>query len=205
MKLKDYLSSIPALHSWDGGKTWNSGGFESRHLQALYDIACRQPSPTIAETGAGNSTICFLLSQPAKLISIAPEAQLFQRIEGYCKTNQIDVSPLCAYVDRSELRLPLLLASETQIDIALIDGCHGWPSVFVDFCYLNAMLKRDGLIIIDDVQLHSVGELNHLLEMESGYELFQDLGKARVFRKLTTEPFLKEWAYQPYIKQRSGA
>lgn len=94
-----------------------------------------------------------------KLISIAPEAALRDRITDFCEINGINRAPLEFFVDRSETRLPLFLAERTKLDLALIDGCHGWPSVFVDFCYLNAMLKKDGLMIVDDVQLHSVGEL----------------------------------------------
>lgn len=203
MDLQHYLKRIPDLHSWDGGKTWNSGGFRAEHLRVFHDVIRQLDSPVIAETGAGNSTITFLLARPQKLISIAPDAALRDRITDFCETNGINTAPLEFFVDRSEIRLPLLHAGGGRLDLALIDGCHGWPSVFVDFCYLNAMLRKDGLIIVDDVQLHSVGELARLLKQEDGFKIERDLGKAIIFRKLDDECFMKEWAYQPYIKQRS--
>src|SRR5439155_22271329 len=77
-----YLSNLPLLHSWDGGVSWNTGGFQPEHLADLYRLLREKlpPSPMLLETGAGNSTICLLFLHPRRLVSIAPEAALFDRI-----------------------------------------------------------------------------------------------------------------------------
>jgi glycosyltransferase involved in cell wall biosynthesis len=204
MAFEEYLKDIPLLHSWDGGITWNTGGFEASSLQKLYSLASKQPKPVIIETGAGNSTIAFLYANPGKLISITPEQGLIARIREYCQKQNLNTEKFVPYLDISEIRLPKLLEENIRADLVLIDGGHGWPTVFVDFCYLNAMLKDQGLLILDDVELYSVAELRNLILGDPGFELTADLGKTLVFKKTTSEKFLPEWNKQNYIVNRTN-
>jgi len=207
MDFETYLDRVPDLHTWDGGKTWNTGGFGPQHLRAFRELAlsCGEPNPVILETGAGNSTLAFLYADPKRLISIAPERSLFDRILRFCTEHQLDASSLDVHVERSEWTLPELARGNLQLDLALIDGGHGWPTVFVDFCYINAMLRNGCVLIIDDVQLHSIKELARLLvKDETRFLIVRDLGKSLVFKKLTDERFLPEWNGQPYIVEQTN-
>lgn len=202
---RSYLSNLPLLHTWDGGQTWNTGGFEASHLSKLHQFLRAElpASSTLLETGAGNSTISLLFLDPKKLISIAPDAELFNRIREYCRAHSIPDACLEAHVIGSEWALPQLAANgaltSPSLDFALIDGCHNWPLVFVDFFYVNYMLKPGGLIMIDDINLHSVKELARLLSEQPEFRLEVDLGKSLVFRRLTDARSLGEWTTLPYI------
>jgi hypothetical protein len=89
--------------------------------------------------------------------------------------------------------------------VALIDGGHGWPTVFVDFCYLNVMLRPSGVLVLDDLQLHSVAELARMLTLQPGWELAMEVGdKTVAFRKTQDADYLPDHAGQPYIRLRSG-
>lgn len=208
-EFEKYLSKLPLLHSWDDGKTWNSGGFERQHLEKLHNFLKNNlpSSPVMIETGAGNSTITFLFLAPRRLVSIAPEDQLFRRIRSYCEADRIPINPLEAHVDGSEWILPKMAAEIRNqapiFDFALIDGCHNWPMVFVDFCYINQMLKAGGYLMIDDVQLHSVKELARMLFEQPGFELALDMGKSLIFRKTSNEK-MGDWAYIPYIVRKTN-
>lgn len=205
MVFDDYLQNIPQLHTWDGGVTWNSGGFEDYHLRAFKKYVA-SGSHRIIETGAGNSSLAFLFGQPSQLITIAPDQLLFDRIVTFAHEGSLDTGAWEKYVDRSEWILPVLAKSGREFDLALIDGGHGWPTVFVDFCYMNAMLASGGILIIDDVQLHSIKELGKLLMADTDrFEFLEGLGKSKVFRKKTDEKFLPEWTEQPYIRQKSDS
>ena len=71
-----------------------------------------------------------------------------------------------------------------ELDAGFIDGNHGWPAVFVDFCYLNRMLRPGGLMFIDDVQIFAVAQLVCLLRQQTPhYELVSVEGKMATFRK----------------------
>jgi precorrin-6B methylase 2 len=197
-----YLSDLPLLHHWGGA--WRTGGFQAPQLQSIRQvIEERFDRPRIIETGAGNSTITFLHLDPRRVVSIAPDEALRDRITAYCATHHIPVEPLDYRVARSEVELPLLAATEERFDVAFIDGSHGWPAVFVDFCYVNMMVPKGGLIFIDDVQLYSVAELCRLLAQQPGYELAKDLGKIQVWCKDTDKRFLPGHAAEPYVVGKS--
>jgi len=210
MDFDEFVENLPRLHSWDGGKTWNTGGFGPEHLRPLFGFLrdSLPPRPAILETGAGCSTIAFFFLNPGRVVSIARKANLFARIRSYCEVHGIATSVLESYVGFSEWVLPALaqpIEAPPWVDFALIDGGHGWPTPFVDFFYMNHMLRRGGYIMVDDIQLHSVKELARLLAHQPGFELALDLGKSLVFRKTTTDRSLPDWGGQPYIVERSAA
>jgi predicted O-methyltransferase YrrM len=190
--------------------TWNTGGFQREHLESLYEFLRENlpPAPVLLETGAGNSTICLLFLNPARLVSVATEAQLFDRIRAYCSENSVATSALEARVTGSEWALPEMAVEMRDgppcFDFVLIDGCHNWPMVFVDFCYGNYMLKSGGLIMVDDVHLHSVKELARMLAEHPDFRLELDLGKSLVFRRVSENRAMSEWNQVPYISRKTS-
>ncbi len=211
MKFKDYLIDLPLFHSWDGGKTWCPGGFARHHLQPLHRFLSEHlpSSPTMLETGAGNSTVTMLFLNPSKLISIAPDQALFDRIRDYCVAKDIDVSCWERQPDGSQWVLPSMAldnrGSKPYLDFVLIDGSHGWPTAFVDLEYANLLLKKGGYLLIDDVQLHSCKEMARLLASLPYFQPVLDLGKALVFKKTEDIDYLGEWDRQPYIYKKTQA
>ena len=81
-------------------------------------------------------------------------------------------------------------SSDPILDFALIDGCHGWPTSFVDLEYANSMLRQGGHLLIDDMQLHGQKEMARLLLEHPAFSLALDLGKSLIFRKQTAERHL---------------
>jgi predicted O-methyltransferase YrrM len=222
MNFATFASSPPRLHSWDGGKTWNTGGFGTYHLQRIFDFYRQNllPDANIIETGAGCSTICFLHLEPARLVSIAPDKELFERIDTYCRENDVSTHPLQRYLDGSEWVLPELAKTarsdagkpmaqlqsmgDQNFDLALIDGLHNWPTSMIDFFYINFMLKNGGFLMLDDVKLHSVAELYRFISYDTvNFRLRADLGKLQIFQKITDQRQLDEWHLHPYIEPMS--
>jgi Methyltransferase domain len=208
MGLKEYFENIPLLHTWDGGRTWNTGGFDRRALEIITAVIDRNfPSPRILETGCGNSTISFLLCDPVEVVAICPDKELFDRIMDYCSRQSISTAALRPIVGCSEWELPRIAqqsaASGTHFDVALIDGSHNWPVVFVDFCYVHAVTREGSLILVDDIQLHTARELANLLMEQPGFALEEELGKTLIFRKTSNSTSMPEWNHQPYVVRRS--
>lgn len=206
MDRTEYLNAMPKLHSWDGGKSWNTGGFTRTHMDAfMTHIERVSDRPRIIETGAGNSTIAFTFCNPDKVVTINPDAGVYTRIKDFCAANDISLSRNEMILGRSQWILPRL-ASEAKtatFDAALLDGDHGWPLAFVDLFYINFLVKSGGLIIVDDIALYSVREMARFLLHQPGFELVEDLGKALVFKKTTARRELERWVEQPYIKDKS--
>ena len=206
LTIQMYLGNIPLIHTWDDGVNWNSGGFDFKQLSFFIELCSSIENCRIIETGAGNSTIAFLLAKPKELISIAPDEKLFNRITEYCSMNSISVENLKIAKARSEWELPLLAMDGKQFEIGLIDGAHGWPNTFVDLNYIYFMLTKGGFLIIDDVQLHSIKEIaKFIIKQSTHFVLEKDLGKTLIFRKLTDDFDLGDWNQQIYILEKSNA
>jgi hypothetical protein len=67
MLFEKYLS-IPLFDSWNGGMTWNIGGFDRQHLERLVDfLRDRLPqNPVLLESGAGDQ------DRPGPPLSMSP-------------------------------------------------------------------------------------------------------------------------------------
>jgi hypothetical protein len=74
------------------------------------------------------------------------------------------------------------------------------------FCYANMCLRKSGLLIIDDVQLHSVKQLFLLLKAQPGFvqTSVQWDWKLGAFVKETEDRFLPDFAGQPFLVMNSG-
>jgi predicted O-methyltransferase YrrM len=54
------------------------------------------------------------------------------------------------YGEKSEIALPRLLSENREFDFAFVDGCHLFDCVFIDLFYLGNLVKKGGIIFIDD-------------------------------------------------------
>lgn len=211
-----FFDNLPNLHirqNPDGGYDAGSGGFNSEFLKVIQETITQQlgnaHSLRYIETGAGLSTLLFLYMGAERVTSIATDLGLFQRIISAAEERNIDHTPLRFEVGMSEFSLPKI-AEETNIspqyDVALIDGDHGWPAVFVDFCYLNYALRKGGLLLLDDVNTYSVMELVKFLDAEPSYEKIWDTGhhKLIIFKKCTADRFTSG-AGRPYLIAQTQA
>lgn len=138
----EYLADPPLLHT-DDGRNWNMGGFSTDHLRLRSRV--RSFRSAGYRDGHGELVDHFFYTRPARLLSVLLDESLFRQIEGYCIKAGIDRSRWDRIFEQSETALPKLMLSEIrQFDIALIDGGHGMPTVFVDFVQMHARLKVGG-------------------------------------------------------------
>lgn len=60
------------------------------------------------------------------------------------------------YAEESQVLLPRLLAEGRVFDLVFIDGNHRFEGVFLDLIYSGRLLKEEGIVFVDDVQLPAV-------------------------------------------------
>ena len=195
------LDDLPKLH--DFGRGPEVGGLNKQIGERIIAEVSRHEAPRIVETGAGASTLLLLCLEPQSLTSIAPDFGLHERILAEARERQIPVDRFEFLCEQSELALPRLFSLGNRFDVGLIDGCHNWPAVFVDFCYINMVMPAGGTLFIDDVQLYSVEQLYLLLREQPEYEYVALDGKFATFRKVLDCGFLPEWRLQPYIERNT--
>lgn len=102
--------------------------------------------------------------------------------------------------ERSEIALPQLLAEDTALDAAFIDGWHTFDHALVDFFYINKMLRVGGIVVIDDATYPSVGKLvDHILTYGC-YELYATPDPTLPFFTASTFRLAKRLAYHARLK-----
>jgi predicted O-methyltransferase YrrM len=72
----------------------------------------------------------------------------------------------------SQQVLPQLAAAGTRIQFAFVDGWHTFDHTLVDFFYLDQMLDRGGIIVLDDVGYPGLRRLAHFIVTNRSYRLF---------------------------------
>ncbi len=192
------LTDPPFLHGGMDGHTY-PGGCQDL-LGPMLDLVSRmvgRNEVTVIETGAGLTTLGFL-EMGWHVVSVSPDLALGSRIADQIDQRGLDLGRWQFIGARSELSLPNLL--HRRFDVALMDGGRGWPTVFVDFCYLNALLRQGGVLLIDDVHLYSLRELVELLSHQPGFRPIRDESKLRAFVKEIDTRFLPDFEGEPYLE-----
>ena len=194
------IKDDPKVHDWGQGLV--SGGLNGDILTTLASYLLDEFGEgkfRSLETGAGLSTLVFAGSRPLRHIAVNPDAGLKERIVTEAGRRDIDLGSTRYITEFSEDVLPDL-AKTDKIDIALIDGGHGWPSVFVDFCYANMMLRQHGIMIVDDILLYPCTQLFLLLKHQPGWKLEKLVyAKTAFFRKEYDQVRLPDFGGQPFL------
>jgi predicted O-methyltransferase YrrM len=81
---------------------------------------------------------------------------------GYCNRGleileEAGVSSLIEFHgERSQLALPQFLKEGREFDLAFVDGNHRFDAVFVDLYFLGQLVRKGGIIILDDYNLPGI-------------------------------------------------
>jgi precorrin-6B methylase 2 len=197
MNVQQLLAQPPKLHGPDNA-LFDRYRLEDELFHFL-DQNIRAGMKTL-EIGAGSSTIIFALKK-ARHTCIVPDQKQIDRIKQYCSDNSISLDEIEFIADISQSALPKI--AEKDFDCILIDGNHGFPSVFVDWYYSAGLTKLGGIIIIDDLHIWTCSTLVDILRSEPEWQLVKETSRAAIFQKVSHGSEQKEWIYQKYVTARS--
>jgi predicted O-methyltransferase YrrM len=155
-----------------------------------------QPDWRTIETGEGISTILFAL-KGADHTCVTLNAPSVERIQAYCAEHGVSLDRVRFEVAPSQDVLPRL--EPTPVDLALVDGGHGFPVPFFDYWYMSQRLRVGGLLIIDDVQIWTGAILKGFLQSEPEWSVYRDWSPRTVVFRKQAETRYKEWGHQPYF------
>ena len=198
-QVQSLIHDDPKVHDWGSGPT--SGGMSGDILATLaqYLVEFGEGVFQSVETGAGLSTLIFAAAKPGRHTVINPDIGLQDRIKAEATKRSISLDRVHYRTELSEFVLPELAKSDI-VDLVLIDGGHGWPTVFVDFCYANMMLRQGGIMIVDDILLYPCTQLYLLLKHQPGWTLEKVVyAKTAFFRKETAARLLPDFGGQPFL------
>jgi hypothetical protein len=166
----------PGLHG-DGDEYW---GLAWPALEWLE----REVRPGLAtlETGAGSSTIVFAAGG-ADHEAVTPEPAEEERIRASCRALGVEDGSVRFLIGSSHEVLPGW--KPRPLDLALIDGAHGFPYPILDWWYLAPHLRVGGRMLVDDAYMPVVGALVDGLRASADWEVEEAVGhRTVVVRKL---------------------
>lgn len=193
MEIEGLIADPPHVHG-GGTLVWALAPEVLRFIDGRIDESSRT-----VETGLGVSTALFA-ARGARHVCITPVGDEIEELRAYCRAKRIGLETVEFLQDYSENVVPTLGVAE--LDLVLIDGGHGFPTPFLDWCYLSQRLKVGGIVIVDDTQIWTGSVLKNFLMSESNWILERTWERAVAFRLLKpVSP--AEWGTQPFVRSRS--
>lgn len=173
----------------DGKVTWSLNKevieFISEHTN---------PNSVTAETGIGDSTI-ILSNLASAHYCFTPDEEEISR----CEKLLNDKSNFFPMQGFSQNELPKF---EKELDLALVDGGHGYPLPTLDAFYFGRLLKIGGYLLIDDIQIWTGKLVVDMLKYDASWRLVRVYDRTAVFQKMQEYEAL-EWNLQPKVRELS--
>lgn len=174
-KFNDLIKNRPLLHTMKGNlEDW---GISNKLAKYIFK---KSKGKKTLEIGSGLSTLIFMLSS-SDHTCINPreldKKKLFLEIEN----KNLDKNKLKFIQSKSE---NICHSLDEKYEIILIDGSHTFPWPIVEWFYLGILLKKNSIMILDDVDWWPVSILD--LYMKKSDSWFFEFGDDRFscFRSL---------------------
>jgi hypothetical protein len=192
--INNIISSIkqaaPNLHK--------AGTFPGKTFDALVHHLTRQKIKNSIETGSGASTLLFShLSQNHTVFAIDDGNE---SING-TRRNPLLRSDSVTFVEGpTQKTLPAYQFTQ-PLQVALIDGPHGYPFPELEYFYIYPHLDPGALLIIDDINVRTIHNLFRFLSADKMFHLEQVVTATAFFRRTDApmfNPFGDGWWEQGY-------
>jgi Methyltransferase domain len=148
---------------------WHGAGSVS--VQALKAIATHAsrvgPIEHSVETGSGKTTLLFSHLSADHLAFAVDAGNSISQVRN-CPLFKRDT---VKYVEGpTQLTLPSYNFT-SKVQIALIDGPHGYPFPDLEYYYFYPLIAPGGLLLVDDIQIPSIARMSQIIEADEMFEL----------------------------------
>jgi predicted O-methyltransferase YrrM len=199
MEIAEYEKTAGAAHS--------AGSLPLRTLLRLEHLLTGS-SIVSAETGCGKSTI-FLsrISDKHKVFCLDDRDEGEASSVAYfmnCPATRLE--NLDIVFGPTQSTLPRY-AGHVPYDLVLIDGPHGFPFPELEYYFFYPHLKTDGLLVVDDIHIPTIGRLADFLCEDRMFEKLDFIGATAVFRRTDAplfDPLGDGWWAQNYNRRRAS-
>jgi hypothetical protein len=179
---------------------WHGAGSVSRNvLRAIASHAERMGTiQHSVETGSGKTTLLFSHLSADHVVFAVDAGQ---------SVSQVRNSPLfnarsTTFVEGPTQRTLPRQTFPHRHQAVLIDGPHGYPFPDLEYYYLYPTIDAGGLLLIDDVQIPSIGRMLDIIRADEMFELLEIVDDNMAFLKRTGAPLIDpdsdSWWLQGY-------
>jgi Methyltransferase domain len=162
-----------------------------------YILSHSRPGMRTLETGCGASTVVFAATGSSHT-TISPDVKEHELVLSYCEKIGVDTTGLTFVAGVSDEELPVLSRQQEQLDLAFIDGAHGFPFPAIDWHYVGKALKVDGIILLDDIFIPSISVVFRFARSEPSWRIEAILDQRCVAMKLISPLPEEDWTNQPF-------
>lgn len=160
---------------------WHDAGSVSRKVLcgiAQYAEQIR-PIKHSAETGSGKTTLLFSHLSAHHLVF----ARDIGRSVSQTKDSPILNAQNVTFVEGpTQITLPNYRFTH-KIQIALIDGPHGYPFPDLEYYYFYPLIETRGLLLLDDIQIPSIGRMFDIINSDDMFNLLEIVGYMAIFER----------------------
>ena len=187
---------------------WHSAGSVServlatiaKHASAIGGIAHS------VETGCGRTTL-LLSHLSADHVVFARDVKNNENaqtntLERVMRSPLLNKSHMTLVEGPTQVTLPAYKFTH-RLQLALIDGPHGYPFPDLEYYYFYQQLDPGGLLLVDDTNIPTIGRMFEIIKGDAMFELLEEVDKMAFFRRTTApvlDPLGDGWWLQGYNK-----
>ena len=160
-----------------------------------------------AESGCGKSTILFSnISKHHTVFCLDDSAEPESSVNYFKECSVTKLQNINIVFGPSQTTLPTW-KSDHMLDVALIDGPHGFPFPELEYYYFYPKIKVGGILIVDDVHIPTIGRMADVIAEDEMFELVELVAYTAIFRRTnapTFNPLGDGWVEQNFNRQHLG-
>jgi predicted O-methyltransferase YrrM len=213
-KLTDaYIRDVLGLHDHRASKVAEiTGGISQEEAEMLCEVVTDVAPIRSLEVGLGYGfstiAICGSSDQNAperKHIVIDPHQSKYWNGLGLKNLSDAGYGNCVEFHEQPSYRcLPELERGGTQLDFAFVDGWHTFDYVFVDFFYIDKMLREGGVVAFDDADWPSIRTVIRYIVTNLPYRIYRTMPEKRPREPIDVELGI-EGSCIALMKQRSDS
>ena len=193
-------------NAWEQSTRTHAGqAFATRTLRRIEAYLPEQVESS-AETGCGKSTIMFSnLSKRHKVFALDDRCLAGQSSVLFFQDCPISRPERVEFIYGPTQRTLPSYTGHDSYDVILLDGPHGYPFPELEYLCLFPHLKKGGLLIVDDVQIPTIGRMADFLAEDEMFEPLALIEGTAIFRRTeaqTFDPCGDGWWKQRYNRRR---
>jgi hypothetical protein len=177
-ELLDKIEALPQDWHGVGSVSPNALRAIARHADQIGSIR------NSAETGSGKTTLLFSHLSASHLTFAIDEGDSISVVRNNPLFNAKNVS----FVEGQTQETLPRFNFEHKLQIALIDGPHGYPFPDLEYFYFYPLVETGGLLLVDDIKIPTIGRMFEIISADDMFELLEVVDENLAFFKRTDAP-----------------
>jgi hypothetical protein len=177
----DIVSAINRLPSdWHGSGTMPPDGIAA--MAAAMEAI--RPVRLSLETGSGKTTLLFShLSLCHKVFSLDSGSG---SVDNVIESPLFNAGSVEYVIGPTQRTLPAYDFPE-PVDVALLDGPHGYPFPDLEYYHVYPHIRAGGLLMLDDIHIPTIRRMFDILRADAMWEELQVVGNLAILRRTAAE------------------